>query len=585
VYEISNHFSDRTSLQEQSRKGGNRGTRVNRIRKIVQAGLSVALFAGILSFQGIALQADEPVFQDRASEVIMASLQAQPKNSFLRKFYNSLLFLPVWMHEKSLSPAAKELFAYIRDDATLNKHGRLYKDAILLEQEANELYRDRASLQDKLRLEFKISQLYKAYTDYAYLGSINWGAFQARISNLMVNGVSTEWVLHRPAMDPAKMVEHALLGGDLKKELRAAVPAAYHYKALQKKLAQYLQIRENGGWEPVVLAKKLKPGQRREGVFSLRERLRATGDYIPCSETVEDNLYDRCLQDALKRFQKRHGIKADGVVGKRTLRALNTSIDKRIETIRLNLDRIKWLSDRKAKRHIIINIPDFRLYFEEDGKLIQTMRVVTGRPNHPTPIFSDTVEYIVLNPYWNVPKSIIQKEMIPKLLKNPNAMARQGIEIRAGWGSGAEKVDASSIDWSQYRYSKHMPFHFAQLPGRRNALGKVKFLFPNKFSVYMHDTPSKHLFKRSKRAFSHGCIRLQKPRELLRTFSSFNKNVDFEKAQKILKGRKKTFLTLDQKVPVDVIYLTAWVDYNGVLQFRDDVYGYDRMQLKSFRKW
>jgi murein L,D-transpeptidase YcbB/YkuD len=191
----------------------------------------------------------------------------------------------------------------------------------------------------------------------------------------------------------------------------------------------------------------------------------------------------------------------------------------------------------------------------------------------------------VLNPYWNVPKSIIQKEMIPKLLKNPNAMAREGIEIRSGWGSDAARVDASSIDWSQYRYSKHMPFRFAQVPGRRNALGKVKFLFPNKFSVYMHDTPSKYLFKREKRAFSHGCIRLQKPRELLRTFSSFNESVDFEKAQKILKGRKKTFINLDEKVPVDVIYLTAWVDYDGVLQFRDDVYGYDRMQLKSFRKW
>jgi len=552
---------------------------------IVQVWLSITAFSLILFFQGMKLEASELAFQERASEVIMTSLQTQPKQSFLRKFYSSLLFLPIWMHEKSLSPAAKELFDYIQHDETLNKHGRLYRDAVLLEEDAKALYDGSASLQEKLRLEFKISQLYKAYTDYAYLGSINWGAFQARISNLMVNGVSTEWVLHRPAMDPVKMVEHAVLGGSLKKELSAAVPTVYRYKALQKELEKYLRIRENGGWEPVVLSKKLRPGQRREGVFSLRERLRLTGDYTPCEESLEDNLYDRCLQDAVKRFQKRHGIKADGVVGKGTLRELNRGIDERIETIRLNLDRIKWLSDRKAKRHIIINIPDFRLYFEEDGKLIQTMRVITGKPNHPTPIFSDTVEHIVLNPYWNVPKSIIQKEMIPKLLKNPNAMAREGIEIRSGWGSDAARVDASSIDWSQYRYSKHMPFRFAQVPGRRNALGKVKFLFPNKFSVYMHDTPSKYLFKREKRAFSHGCIRLQKPRELLRTFSSFNESVDFEKAQKILKGRKKTFINLDEKVPVDVIYLTAWVDYDGVLQFRDDVYGYDRMQLKSFRKW
>jgi murein L,D-transpeptidase YcbB/YkuD len=266
------------------------------------------------------LEASELAFQERASEVIMTSLQTQPKQSFLRKFYSSLLFLPIWMHEKSLSPAAKELFDYIQHDETLNKHGRLYRDAVLLEEEAKALYDGSASLQEKLRLEFKISQLYKAYTDYAYLGSINWGAFQARISNLMVNGVSTEWVLHRPAMDPVKMVEHAVLGGSLKKELSAAVPTAYRYKALQKELEKYLRIRENGGWEPVVLSKKLRPGQRREGVFSLRERLRLTGDYTPCEESLEDNLYDRCLQDAVKRFQKRHGIKADGVVGKGTLR-------------------------------------------------------------------------------------------------------------------------------------------------------------------------------------------------------------------------------------------------------------------------
>jgi murein L,D-transpeptidase YcbB/YkuD len=130
-----------------------------------------------------------------------------------------------------------------------------------------------------------------------------------------------------------------------------------------------------------------------------------------------------------------------------------------------------------------------------------------------------------------------------------------------------------------------MPFHFAQLPGKKNALGKIKFLFPNKFSVYMHDTPAKSLFKRNKRAFSHGCIRLHKPRELLKTFSTFNSNLDFKKAQETLKGKEKTFITLKEKVPVDVIYLTAWVDYNGKLQFRNDIYGYDAMQLKSFRRW
>jgi len=555
------------------------------LKKMLQAYFSVAIVALLFSLQTVDLEASELDYQEQASEIILSSLKSEPERSFLRKLYKELLFTPVWMRERSLSPAAKELFAYIRNDHTLNKHGKLYKDSTVLEQMAENIYAENRNIYAKIGLEFKISQLYKGYTDYAYFGSINWGAFQARISNLMVNDVSTEWVLHRPEVDPVKIAVNSAFGVSLKKQLELAVPTAYHYKALQKALVKYLQIREEGGWEPVYLSKKLKPGMRDRGVYSLRERLRITGDYESCSESDEEDRYDKCLQDAVKHFQKRNGLKADAVVGPVTVKVLNQSVNERITKIRLNLDRIKWLKKRNAKRHIIINIPAFTLYFEEDGKLIQTMRVITGKPNHPTPIFSDTVEYIVLNPYWNIPKSIIQKEMIPKLMRNPNAMARQGIEIHAGWGKDAEKISGGSVNWAKWRYSKTMPFRFAQVPGTKNALGKVKFLFPNKFSVYMHDTPTKYLFKRNKRAFSHGCIRLQKPRELMRTFSTFNDNLDFDDAQKILKGKKKTYVNLKEKVPIDVIYLTAWIDYDGKLQFRDDVYHYDAMQLKSFRKW
>jgi len=556
-----------------------------KIKRQLQIYFSVMTLVLLFSLQTTVLKANELAYQERASDIILNSIQSEPEKSFLRKLYKELLFTPLWMREKSLSPAAKELFAYIQNDSTLNKKGKLYRDSSILKKMAENTYAEKRNIYAKVSLEFKISQLYKGYIDYAYFGSINWGAFQARISNLKVNDVSTEWVLHRPDIDPVKVAANAAFGISLKKQLDLNIPSAYHYKALQKALQKYMKIREEGGWEPVYLSKKLKPGRRDRGVYSLRERLRATGDYTPCNASDEEDRYDLCLQKAVKHFQKRNGLKTDGVVGPVTVKVLNQSVNERITKIRLNLDRLKWLNERTSHRHIIINIPDFQLYFEEDGKLIQTMRVVTGKPNHPTPIFSDLVEFIVLNPYWNIPKSIIQKEMIPQLMRNPNAMARQGIEIYTGWGKDAEKISGGSVNWSQYRYSKTMPFRFAQVPGYRNALGKVKFLFPNKFSVYMHDTPSKHLFKREKRAFSHGCIRLQKPRELMRTFSTFNDNLDFDDAQKILKGKKKTYVNLKEKVPIDVVYLTAWIDYDGNLQFRDDVYHYDEMQLKSFRKW
>lgn len=520
-----------------------------------------------------------------ASTVMMNSLRTQPSDSYLKKLYTQLFFVPVWMGENTSTPAAKALFKHIKNDDTLNKNGKLYQDTLRLEGKVADVYAYHGKLVEKVDLEFKISQLYKAYTDYAYLGSINWGAFQARISNLIVNGVSTEWILHRPQSDAIAMLEKAALGADLGKELQEATPKQYHYRALQEQVAKYREIKANGGWGIVPLTGTLKAGKRAKGVRALRERLRVTGDYVPCDESDEGSVYDTCLQEAVKHFQLRNGLNDDGEVGPLTLAVLNKTVEERIETMLLNLDRIKWLNAPHSKRHIIINIPDFMLYFEEDGELIQSIRTIVGKPNHPTPIFSNTVKTIVLNPQWNVPKSIIQKEMIPKLLRNSNAMSKQRIEVFNGWGKDAAKINPASVNWSKYRYSKHMPYRFVQTSGTHNALGKVKFLFPNKFSVYMHDTPTKHLFNKDKRAFSHGCIRLQKPRELLETFSTFNDNIDFEKSQDILKGKKKVYLTLQNRVPVDVIYLTSWVDYEGKLQFRNDVYHYDEMQLKSFRKW
>ena len=531
-------------------------------------------------------QANELEYQEEASKIIYSNIKNSSNNGFLNSLYKELLFTPVWIREESLSTATKELFSYIKDDSTLESNTTLYRDAIALENISKKLYDEKEEIYIKVNLELKISKLYKRYTDYLYFGSINWGAFSARISNLMVNDVRTEWVLHRPSADASKILSKVAFGSSLKKELNSALPTAYHYAELKNFLNKYLEIRQNGGWQSVVLSStKLKPNRYDNGIDTLRQRLKVTGDYDSSATFEDGTLYDKPLQVAVKKFQKRNGLKEDGIIGKGTLEILNKTVDERITTLRLNLDRLKWLNKRDSKRHIVINIPDFQLYFEDDGEMIQTMRVVTGRPNHPTPIFSDMVEYIVLNPYWNIPKSIIQKEMIPKLLRNSNAMARQGIEIHSGWGKDAKKISGRSVNWAKYRYSNSVPFRFAQVPGKRNALGKVKFLFPNKFSVYMHDTPQKHLFRRDKRSFSHGCIRLHKPRELLKTFATFNDNVDFKQSQKRLRGKKKKYLVLNEKVPIDVVYLTSWVDYDGNLQFREDIYSYDEMQLKSFRKW
>jgi murein L,D-transpeptidase YcbB/YkuD len=557
---------------------------MKRIKKIIRdSSISLGFIAACMFSQGANANANLE-FHEVASTVMINSLQTQPTNSFLKQLYSRLFFVPVWIDENSVSSFSKELFSQITQDTTLDKTSKLYQDAILLEQKAQDIYSSNGTLYQKVDLEFKISQLYKGYADYALYGSINWGAFQDRLYNLKAEGIEAGWVTYRPKFGPLSLIETAALSGSLSELFSQSVPKEYNYKELQESLITYLGMEKNGGWPIVPIKGVLKPGESNELVPLLRKRLRITGDYGSCSSN-EDNRYDSCLKEAIVHFQKRHGLEDEGIIGPNTIAALNVPIEKRIEQIRLNLDRIKWLNERDSKRHIIINIPAFTLFFDEDSTLRLQMKVITGTRKNPTPVFSNIVRTIVLNPQWNVPKSIIQKEMIPKIFRDPNAMKKEKIEIYTGWGEDAHKVSASSVNWGKYRYSKTVPYRFAQTPGYHNALGKVKFLFPNQFSVYMHDTPTKHLFQQNVRAFSHGCIRLSKPIELLETFSTFNDNVDFQKAEERLKGSQKEFLNLTEKVPVDVVYLTAYVDYDGVLQFRNDVYGYDNMQLQSYRKW
>jgi len=541
---------------------------------------SLLLFPGSISAKNMNI-----VFSEAASDLMINALKPESDKSFLKQLYQQLFYLPIWIKKEKPALVSRDLFDIIKADRSLERTTQLYQNMLALEEEMYGLYTYKSSIVQKVNWEFKMSQLYEEYANYVIYGSINWGAFQARLSNLRVSAITAGWVTYKPDYSPLKVAENAVIMGSLKKAFQEAEPSKYNYKALRISLDRYLDIKEAGGWPYVNLKGILRPGRTHAAVPFIREHLLMTGDYIPCEESEEGSLYDACLKKAVIRFQKRNGLVSNGIIGKKTVGVLNQTVEEKIDTIKINLDRIKWLHERPDNRHIIINIPDYRLYYEENGTLQMTMKVIVGKRKNPTPVFSNRVKSVVLNPYWNVPKSIIQKEMIPKLLRNPHAMAGQGIDIYSGWGSDAKKVSGTSVNWAQYRYSKTVPYRFAQRPGNRNALGRIKFLFPNQFHVYMHDTPTKHLFKRHKRAYSHGCIRLEKPKRMLKTIAAFNSNIELDKAEKILKSKKNTYFSLDNTVPVDVIYLTAWVDYDGILQFREDVYKYDELMIASVRKW
>jgi murein L,D-transpeptidase YcbB/YkuD len=341
-------------------------------------------------------------------------------------------------------------------------------------------------------------------------------------------------------------------------------------------LKKYKQIAANGGWEKLPDFKNLKPGMHSSVVPSLRKRLAIEGDYV-CDKNETSNKYSGCLVEAVKKFQARHGLEAAGFIGKMTKKALNVTAKEKVAKLKLNLDRIKWIKRDNDKYHIYVNIPSFSMHMYDGKDLIRSMRVITGRKGHETPIFYGRVRTIVLNPYWRIPPSIIRHETLPKLKKDPGYTNKKHIEIHTGYSEHSPKVDPYSVNWHKYG-KKLPPYRFMQSPGEKNALGKVKYLFPNKYSVYMHDTNQRYLFVKDYRALSHGCVRLHKPFELLETFAEIEPKIDEQRAKTILEENKKTPYRLSKSIPVDIVYLTVLVEKDGTVMFFDDVYGYDKLQ-------
>ena len=239
-----------------------------------------------------------------------------------------------------------------------------------------------------------------------------------------------------------------------------------------------------------------------------------------------------------------------------------------------------WIPRDFGEKYLLINIPEYRLRVIENNDIKLNMAVIVGDKKYPTPIFSDKMSYIVLNPNWNIPESIAKKEILPKLLKDPNYLDSKGIEIYQGWDRNASKIETKEVvDTLILQDVESVPnFRFTQGPSNENPLGKMKFMFPNKHAVYLHDTPAKSLFANARRAYSHGCIRLSKPQELLNLIATDDKNMTLQKADEFLKEPSEKSVGLNNKIPIHIIYLTAWVDENEKLQFREDIYNFDKMQ-------
>lgn len=358
--------------------------------------------------------------------------------------------------------------------------------------------------------------------------------------------------------------------GDINRFFDAWQPSIPDYRRLRVLLLRYLSIAEDGGWGQVDPGGALKPGVEDPRVVGLRARIQSEYGSLASGGPDESATYDPALVDAVKAFQRRHGLDADGVIGKQTLLHLNIPVERRVQQIVANMERWRWMPEKLGNHYIMVNIAGFELRRVREHVVEERMRVVVGKPYHQTPVFSDQIEYVEINPYWNVPYSIATKEELPKLQRDPAARAAKGFEAMVG----NKPVDLRSIDWSQYSRKK-FPLRIRQRPGDSNALGRVKFMFPNRFSVYMHDTPARSLFGRSARAFSHGCIRLARPIDMTEQVLADVPGWSRQRIEAVLASKKNTRVSLRKPLPVHITYATAWLDDQGEMQFRRDIYSRD----------
>jgi len=593
---------------------------------------------------------EEEVFVSDSTETIKKLLSYKKiPNSFLskssiRNYYKNFDNQLIWSDINGIKDISLSLLETIKNDPVLkpNVKKAFNLDIILTELKNLEKTNDKY-IESMTKIDFMLTSIYDKYMGYLSRGYINWKGFKKELKNLdKEEEILADWEKFNVNKNNAKLLKTAILGNDLSiafNEVNYTYPKA---KELANTINEFEKLASEGGYVKLPKFNTLRIGDKDSVVKTLRERLLQSKDLKSNSCDTQDNvtppsisqvkrdlndieknttivqtpiinkceIYDDELKEAIVSFQKSHGLLADGVVGPTTRKYLNISVESKILKMRLNLERMRWLPRSLGEKYLLVNIPDFRLKMYDNNEVTLNMKTVVGTRKNPTPIFSNKMSYIVLNPYWRIPPRIVKREIIPKLIKNPTYLHGKDIKLFENWDHTSTEFDLDSIDWSLYDENRVATtnltttiidgqevqieekvepqqgptMRFIQMPSDKNPLGRMKFMFPNKYAVYLHDTPAKRYFNYTKRALSHGCIRLESPKELLRVITEEDNNFDYTKASSILEDIEKTQIGLKKKLPVHMVYLTSWIDENNNLQFRDDIYKYDKMQKKLMYK-
>jgi murein L,D-transpeptidase YcbB/YkuD len=478
-----------------------------------------------------------------------------------KAFYERRQFAPAWVEKAKPQPQIDQLVQSLRESELEGLDPHLYNVA-MIEQRRKEA--SKGFLTDK-GFDPREAGALDVWFTYLYM------KYASDLADGLSDLARTDpaWKIKPEKFDPLAHLEAALKKNAIAASLRELAPQGSEYAALKKTLAEYRQIQAEGGWPQVPAGLKLKPGQKSPHLAALAARLSASGDYkgsLPAAGQTA--AYDPALQEAVKSFQRRHGLQDDGVVGAEAAAEMNVPVEHRIAQIRMNLERWRWLPRDLGSRYMLVNIPEMRLDVFEADHVPLTMKVVVGKEDTQTPIFNDEMTHLVFSPYWNVPPGIAQDETLPAIMRDPGFLDRNNMEVVDGSG---RRIDPSSID-----LSNPSAYRFRQRPGAENSLGLVKFMFPNQFNVYLHDTPADSLFDRATRSFSHGCVRVAEPLALAEYVLRDQPEWDRARIEAAMHAGEEKHVKLKTPIPVYLGYWTARVRPDGTVQFRKDVYGIDQ---------
>ncbi len=493
--------------------------------------------------------------------------------ALLDTYYKSRGYDPVWCNNDSRNYRIKQLLQFLKESYKEGLNPNDYR--VIPEVDSC------AQLSDEKRAEFDIA-LTNAF--FKYSRDVHSGRLDPK-------QVDTDWHITGDDFDPIATLDVALKDDRLQETLASLPPQHRQYQLLRAKLAEFRAIQRNRSWPFIPGGATLKPGMTHPYVPIIRRRLATELQGGIRSMGTNEQLYDNNLLIAVENFQKRHGLEMDGIIGPGTKQAMNMSAEWHIRQIETNMERWRWMPSSLGEQYVIVNIPGFELNVVKNGRNALHMRTITGGKDNKSPSFQSKITQVIFNPTWTVPTSIAVKELIPELIKDPDYLRKEDMDVfmkneKGNKDSSNATYNPREIDWSQFS-EKHFPYLLVQRPGPNNSLGRIKFQIPNKFGIYLHDTPYRHLFSRDTRALSHGCIRLEKPEQLAATLLGKDLNPTPESAKKVVNlidAKATVQQDLVETIPVYIVYMTTWVDQDGVLQFRNDIYDRDKMISNSLSR-